>query len=177
MANSPLRFGPTKVFIRHADSDEPWREIVAKIRKNFSPQDFEREYMQYPKPTKEEISMNEKEMKRQYDELVENIEAARMFDGRGTGVDVYTCDECGAKFYTQYVHKGVTPFTIQCRTCHHGTAMHRETINLHQWVRLEEQGEKLHSWVRPTFEQLLKLSHGAQQHVLQGGLMLRDELE
>ena len=155
--------------------DEPWK-LLGQIRENFSPQEFEREYQQSPEPIKERV-MTEKEMKRQYDELVENIEDARMFDGRGSGVDVYTCDKCGAKFYTQYVHKGVTPFTISCRTCKHGTAVHRNTISLHLWVQLEVVGEKLHNWVRPSFEQLQKLSPGLQQHVLQGGLVLEDELQ
>lgn len=175
MGETKQKFSPRWVFVRPAGGDEPWK-LLGQIRENFSPREFEREYQQSPEPIKERV-MTEKEMKRQYDELVENIEDARMFDGRGSGVDVYTCDKCGAKFYTQYVHKGVTPFTIQCHTCNHGTAVHRETINLHQWVKLEEAGEKLHSWVRPTFEELLRLSPGAQQHVLQGGLVLRDELK
>lgn len=175
MGEIKQKFSPRWVYVRPAGSDEPWK-LLGKIRENFSPQEFEREYQQSPEPIKERV-MTEKEMKRQYDELVENIEDARMFDGRGSGVDVYTCDKCGAKFYTQYVHKGVTPFTISCRTCKHGTAVHRNTISLHLWVQLEVVGEKLHNWVRPSFEQLQKLSPGLQQHVLQGGLVLEDELQ
>ena len=175
MGEIKQKFGPRWVFVRPAGGDEPWK-LLGQIRENFSPQEFEREYQQSPEPIKERV-MTEKEMKRQYDELVENIEDARMFDGRGSGVDVYTCDKCGAKFYTQYVHKGVTPFTISCRTCKHGTAVHRNTISLHLWVQLEVVGEKLHNWVRPSFEQLQKLSPGLQQHVLDGGLVLEDELQ
>lgn len=175
MGEIKQKFGPRCVFVRPAGGDEPWK-LLGQIRENFSPQDFEREYQQSPEPIKERV-MTEKELKRQYDELVENIEDARMFDGRGSGVDVYTCDKCGAKFYTQYVHKGVTPFTILCRTCKHGTAVHRNTISLHLWVQLEVVGEKLHNWVRPSFEQLQKLSPGLQQHVLDGGLVLEDELQ
>lgn len=175
MGEIKQKFGPRWVFVRTAGGDEPWK-LLGQIRENFSPQEFEREYLQSPEPIKERV-MTEKEMKRQYDELVENIEDARMFDGRGSGVDVYTCDKCGAKFYTQYVHKGVTPFTISCRTCKHGTAVHRNTISLHLWVQLEVVGEKLHNWVRPSFEQLQKLSPGLQWHVLQGGLVLEDELQ
>lgn len=117
-----------------------------------------------------------KELRQKYDELVAGIEDARMFDGRGKGIDVYICDNCGARFYTQYVDKGVTPFVTKCRSCEHGSAVHKETISLHQWVRLEEQGEKLHSWVRPTFEQFLKLSPATQEHILNGGLILREKI-
>lgn len=117
-----------------------------------------------------------KELRRKYDELVAGIEDAKMFDGRGKGIDVYICDDCGAKFYTQYVDKGVTPFVIVCQSCKHGNAVHRETITLHEWVKLEAMGEKLHSWVRPTFEQFLKLPPATQDHILQGGLILREEI-
>ena len=37
-------------------------------------------------------------------------------------------------------------------------------------------GIKVHNWVRPTFEQLQKLNDGSIEHVLNGGLMLEDEL-
>lgn len=118
--------------------------------------------------------MTEREMKRQYKELVENIEDAQMFDGRNSGVDVYTCKECGAKFYTKYAHKGVTPFVIGCKACGKGCANHNQTISEQDWRKLEAQGEKLHYWVRPTIGQLRQLSPGLLDHVLQGGLVLLD---
>jgi hypothetical protein len=34
----------------------------------------------------------------------------------------------------------------------------------------------VHNWVRPTFEQLLTLNAGTQEHVLKGGLILEEEL-
>lgn len=119
--------------------------------------------------------MNKKELKKEYDKLVVEIESARMFDGRGKGVDVYVCEKCGEQFYTQYKDKGVTPFTIRCRRVEcRSTMVHKLTIS-------EEQAKNdrlvVHNWVRPTFEQLLKLSEGAQEHVLNGGLMLEDELD
>lgn len=118
--------------------------------------------------------MNKKELKKQYDELVSGIETAKMFDGRNNGVDVYVCEKCGKQFYTRYKDKGVTPFTIRCRREACGATMiHRGTIS-------EEQARNcrlsVHNWVRPTFDQLVKLNKGAQEHVLNGGLMLEDEL-
>lgn len=119
--------------------------------------------------------MNKEELKQRYDELVSGIETAQMFDGRNKGVDVYVCEKCGKQFYTRYKDKGVTPFTIRCRREACGATMtHRLTIS-------EDQARNcrlsVHNWVRPTFEQFQTLNEGAQEHVLNGGLMLEDELE
>lgn len=117
--------------------------------------------------------MNKNELKQQYDKLAAEIESAQMFDGRNKGVDVYVCKKCGKRFYTRYRDKGVTPFTIKCRHCEHGTMMHDQTIS-EQVANV--MAFEVHNWVRPTFEQLQKLSDGAIDHVLNGGLMLEDEL-
>ena len=117
--------------------------------------------------------MNKNELKQQYDKLAAEIESAQMFDGRNKGVDVYVCKKCGKRFYTRYKDKGVTPFTIKCRHCEHGTMMHDQTIP-EQVANV--MAFEVHNWVRPTYEQLLKLNEGAQEHVLNGGLMLEDEL-
>lgn len=118
--------------------------------------------------------MNKEELKQQYDELVSGIETAKMFDGRNKGVDIYQCKKCGFQFYTRYKDKGVTPFTVRCRNCDYGTASHDKTITEQMASFL---GVKVHNWVRPTFEQLQTLSDGAIKHVLNGGLMLDDEIE
>ena len=117
--------------------------------------------------------MNKEKLKQHYDEIVSIIETAKMFDGRGKGVDVYVCEKCGKQFYTRYKDKGVTPFTIKCRYCEHGTMTHDQTIS-EQVANV--MAFEVHNWVRPTYEQLLKLNEGAQEHVLNGGLMLEDEL-
>lgn len=119
--------------------------------------------------------MNEKELKQKYDQLVHGIESARMYDGRGKGVDVYVCEKCGKQFLTRYKDKGVTPFTIKCRrdACN-ATMIHRGTISEEQ---AKNESLVVHNWVRPTFKQIQSLSRGAIEHVLRGGLMLEDELE
>ena len=118
--------------------------------------------------------MGEKQLKRKYDELVADIESMPMFDGRNKGIDVYVCEKCGKQFYTQYKDKGVTPFTIRCRRDECGATMvHRCTISVSQ---AKIDGLVVHNWVRPTFEQLQKLSDDAIDHVLNGGLMLEDQL-
>lgn len=111
-----------------------------------------------------------------YKEMAEGIAESGVFDGRGSGVDVYTCADCGERFYTQYVDKGVTPFTVACRKCG-GIARHDNTIRYSEWKALEYAGKVLHSWMRPNLEQFLKLRPAAREHVLKGGLMLREELE
>lgn len=122
--------------------------------------------------------MNEKELKREYDKLVSRIDQARMFDGRNKGVDVYICKKCGTTVYTRYKDKGVTPFTIACRNkdCKE-VMMHEKTIS-----EMDAMLNKVtvHNWVRPSFEWLNKQrkkgKDGIIEHVLQGGLMLEDEL-
>lgn len=117
------------------------------------------------------------ELKKKYDQMLKDIETAHIFDGRGTGVDVYICEKCGERFYTQYTAKGVTPFTIRCRFCKAAIMLHRITISYKGWSKLEASGAKLHNWVRPTYEQMIKLSLLMQQHVLEGGLVLEEELK
>lgn len=118
--------------------------------------------------------MNVKELKSQYDKLVSEIETKEGYDGRGQGIDVYVCEKCGERFYTKYKDKGVTPFTIRCRKCGKGTAVHKKTISEGHATLMDV---KIHNWVRPTFEQLQTLSEGAIEHVLNGGIMLEDELD
>ena len=117
--------------------------------------------------------MNQKELKKRYDKLVAEIESAQMYDGRDKGVDVYVCEKCNKRFYTRYKDKGCTPFVVRCHNCNN-FAMHNETIP-EQVANV--MGFDIHNWVRPTFEQLLKLNKCAQEHVLDGGLILENELE
>lgn len=117
-----------------------------------------------------------KGLKEQYDQMLIDIETARIFDGRGTGVDVYVCEKCGEKFYTQYTVKGVTPFSIRCRSCNKALMIHRNTISYTEWSALEALGAKLHNWVRPTYKQMMNLQPYTQQHVLNGGLVLEEEV-
>lgn len=121
--------------------------------------------------------MSEKELKHKYDALVKRVPAAEMYDGRGKGVDLYICKECGAVVYTRYKDKGVTPFTFRCRRCKTGTAYHETTISEECAA---ENGFIIHNWVRPTFDWLNKQrkkgNDGLIEHVLQGGLVMENEL-
>lgn len=122
--------------------------------------------------------MTREELRKEYDDLRTRLQSQKMYDGRGKGVDVYVCKKCGRQFYTRYIDLGVTPFTIKCRNkeCK-GLMMHENTID-------EVTGflNKLtvHNWVRPPFEWLDKQREnnkiGVIDHVLNGGLILEEEL-
>ena len=121
--------------------------------------------------------MTEKELKRDYDALVKRVPDEKMYDGRNKGVDVYICKKCGARFYTRYKDKGVTPFTIACRNEDCKELMMHETTIREYTVPLDVA---VHSWVRPSFEWLNKQrkkgKEGLIEHVLNGGLVLESEL-
>lgn len=113
----------------------------------------------------------------EYKELINNIESIPMYDGRNKGIDVYVCNKCGHKFYTKYKDKGVTPFVIKCRNCEHADATHKITISTTQAAAKQIQ---IHNWIRPTIEQFnviaKKGNSGLIEHLLNGGLVLEDEL-
>jgi len=114
--------------------------------------------------------MKQKEIEHKYNEMVSTIEDAQMYDGRNT-VDRYTCDICNKIIFTTYKDKGVTPFTVQCKKCG-GTMYHDKTYEkstVPNYVYVED-------WVRPTLEQTLQMSDGMIEHVLNGGLILEDDL-
>lgn len=104
-----------------------------------------------------------------YRQLLRRIEKAGIYDGRGKGVDIYECSKCGHKVYTWYKDKGVTPFTIGCPKCH-DIMMHTKTVGT-------TPGIMPIPWLRPTFKQMLKLSPGMIEHVLQGSLILKTHLK
>lgn len=116
--------------------------------------------------------MEEKELREEYDSLVARIECVRMYDGRGKGIDVYICDRCQNTKFTQYKDKGVTPYIIHCDRCS-GNMAHRKTIRLFQLPNKSI----INSWVRPTFEQMMKMDIGTIEHVLKGGLVLEEEIK
>lgn len=104
-----------------------------------------------------------------YRRLLRRIENMSIYDGRGKGIDVYECPKCGHKVYTWYKDKGVTPFTISCPKCS-DIMMHNKTVRT-------VPGIMPIPWLRPTFKQILRLSPGMIEHVLQGGLILKTHLK
>lgn len=104
-----------------------------------------------------------------YRKLLQSIGDMKIYDGRGKGIDVYECSKCEYKVYTYYKDKGVTPFTISCPKCS-DIMIHTKTVGT-------TPGVIPIPWFRPTFKQMLKLSPGMIEHVLQGGLILKTHLK
>lgn len=121
--------------------------------------------------TEKRKEMNE--LKSKYDELVSSIGNARMYDGRGK-YNGYVCKNCGYITVTLYKDKGVTPFTIRCEKCEN-IATHEITSRFHPPAA--PNISKVKNWVRPTFEQLVKMGEADIKHVLNGGLVLEDKLK
>ena len=109
----------------------------------------------------------------EYKGFCESIEDRSMYDGRGKGVDVYECNKCGKKMFTKYADKGVTPFCMPCECG--GTMTHNETMYEVE-CHLRYGFKIIEKWVRPTYNQFVKLSLGQQEHVMNGGLLLKGEL-
>lgn len=112
--------------------------------------------------------MSKDEITKKYNALVASIEEAGIYDGRGV-YNLYECNKCSNSKVTLYIDKGVTPFIIACDECD-GHMSHTKTS------RCAPLGGIVHCWVRPSLEQTLKLSEGLQEHVLNGGLVLREDL-
>jgi len=81
-------------------------------------------------------------------------------------INVYTCEN-GHATKTICVDPGVTPFMHLCDTC---GSMARSSFFQDTHPNLEPTQE----WFRPTLKQVLKMSEEMREHVLQGGLDVRN---
>ncbi len=118
-------------------------------------------------------NMEKETIKRKYNELVASLEDAKMYDGRGE-YNGYVCEKCGYITATLYKDKGVTPFIIGCEKCGKA-AMHK--ITSRNAPPAAPNISEVKNWVRPTFDQLMKMSQATIDHVLNGGLVFEDELK
>lgn len=110
--------------------------------------------------------------KGKYEQLCKEFVNAKMYDGRGE-YNGYRCKKCGYIVATYYKDKGVTPFIIKCPICN-GTSIH-DITSFDAPPQLYNIS-KVKNWVRPTYEQFLKLSPATKEHILNGGLIFEDEL-
>lgn len=118
--------------------------------------------------------METKQITKKYNKLVSEIETIPMYDGRGE-YNGYTCKKCGFITVTLYKDKGVTPFVIRCPKCG-GSAMHDITSH-NPPPYIPEKYSEVKNWVRPSLEQLLKMSPATIEHVLDGGLVFEEEIK
>lgn len=111
--------------------------------------------------------MDRKDIKDRYKQLLSRRTKANMYDGRDR-IDVYTCEKCGGRVLTTYRDVGVTPFVIRCARC--------KSSMVHNYTYLKDAyngKDKVLEWYRPSFNELVKMSDGAIEHVLCGGLILK----
>ena len=110
--------------------------------------------------------------KEQYEEKCREFVSARMYDGRGE-FHIYECSNCHSSMITAFKDKGVTPFTIKCRACgkvsYHEKTVPEVPVEMHSFLGVKY-------WVRPTYEQFVKLPLNSKEHVLNGGLLFEEEL-
>jgi len=112
--------------------------------------------------------MTQEEIKKKYKELIDTIDRAEIYDGRGT-YDVYICDNPNHRVITTYMDLGVTPFCMACPIC--GKTMRHEYT-----LKEKPIGCPIAEWVRPTIEQSLKLNDSELKHLFNGGLFLKEDL-
>lgn len=102
-----------------------------------------------------------------YHKLISEIEDYKIYDGRGV-FDLYECGKCGNSKFTTYAVKGVTPFCLPCG-CGGYMEHTRSFNNVPKYINVEK-------WIRPTLDEMEKLSDGQIEHVLEGGLLLESEI-
>lgn len=81
--------------------------------------------------------------------------------------NVYTCRLCGYKVKTVDEHEGVTPMFIHCDKCNGimNSSMYRDIL---------PDCRPTKGWYRPTFKEFLQLGIHERDHVMLGGLLLRN---
>lgn len=103
-----------------------------------------------------------------------NRAAARAAKCKPAGsMNVYACSACGAKIVTRDCEPGVTPFQMHCRICLSGTATSACYDQASVLEALEaNEGRVTHEWYRP--DNAAKVSRFVRDHVISGGLLLRE---
>lgn len=81
--------------------------------------------------------------------------------------NVYTCKSCRHKVKTVDENIGVTPMFIRCDRCADmmSSSMYNDTM---------PNSRPTKGWYRPSYAEFHGLSGSEQDHVLKGGLLLRD---
>ena len=95
-------------------------------------------------------NMEKETIKRKYNELVASLEDAKMYDGRGE-YNGYVCEKCGKLAMHKITSRNAPPAAPNI--------------------------SEVKNWVRPTLDQLMKMSQATIDHVLNGGLVFEEELK
>lgn len=113
---------------------------------------------------------------KQYKRLLKDPEnTIKVYDGRGTEIDVYICERNPEhKYYTYYKDYGVTPFTIVCNKCRrkgeNHVMQHLKTLKCESDRVRDRLADGY--WYRPGLWYFLTHRY-EREHLLQGGLILK----
>lgn len=92
-------------------------------------------------------------------------EAGKSYLGR---LNIYVCDKCRGHIVTRDVDTGVTPFMTSCKSTPDCQGMMKSSM----YRVFDQDMAASHVWYRPTTAQFL--SGGTLEHVMRGGLLLRE---
>lgn len=91
----------------------------------------------------------------------------------GRKINGYLCNQCRAILITTHVHPGVTPVGLECRKTK-GCPGIAYSLNYPSDEIPESLGPPTHEWYRPELEEYELLGTFQKEHVMQGGLLLRE---
>ena len=126
--------------------------------------------------SKRRKNMNTEEISKKYNELIEDVKTNDFYTSIDltNRINVWVCESQGQINPHQHVCKdvdaGVTPFIIQCRVCKGEARSVMYRIHPDFKKRLEVKYE----WYRPSLEETLKESPAMIDHILRGGLKMRE---
>lgn len=115
-----------------------------------------------------------KQYAERYKTMLKNANTDTLYDCRPE-IHRYNCGNCGRDMLTGCKDLGVTPFSLPCK-CVHSTMIHNDTFTKSQIEELDMMDE-VEWWVRPTFEQLIRMSRWQINHILNGGLVLEKDID
>lgn len=110
--------------------------------------------------------ISQREVIKKHKKLLENIKSEEYHKGK---VNCYTCHVCKHITKTKDVDAGVTPMIISCEKCNN-----QAQSSFYNDIAPDQEPTK--EWHRPPLHAIIKLRSkpSVLQHVLDGGLMLRN---
>lgn len=102
----------------------------------------------------------------QYEKLLADVATKDFYKiDLSNRLNAYRCQSCGHLTVTKDVDAGVTPFMHTCEKC--------GSMAESSFYRVDPNLKHTQEWYRPSLKDLLKMSPGMIDHVLQGGLVNR----
>ncbi len=115
-----------------------------------------------------EKDKNRIEIEFKYIQLMEDVKTNEYYTriNLTNRTNVYTCKN-GHLTKTRDIDAGVTPFMHECKTC-------GEIATSSFYTDTHPELQPVQEWYRPSLEEVLRMSEGMREHILSGGLDVRD---